>query len=116
MVKMASSSTKKMMRRVSIDNVVGEDLKFADDSLENRIAFALQMGVYKSSGTGTQCSITHLSASEPLDCTVNDMRCKFEEWEPERFAAIRTSFGVDPIEYRCKRCLPPWIAGWLNRI
>ena len=89
------------MKHVNTENFVGEDLKFADDSLENRLACALQIGVYKSSGTGVHSEISDLSTTGPVACFVNESPCYVEEWEPERFSSIRSCFGVDTIEYRC---------------
>ena len=99
-LQLATSSTNKLSKHVNSDNFVGEDLKFSDDSLENRMACALQIGVYRSTGSGNNCHITNLSSAVPLEFVVNGVPCKIEEWEPERFAAIRSCFGVDPIEYR----------------
>ena len=99
-LKMASGSTGKLLKRVNTENFVGEDLKFGDDSLENRLACALQIGVYKSSGKGTLSDVSNISCSEPIMCPVNGLMCSVEEWEPERFAAIRSRFGVETIEYR----------------
>ena len=99
-LKIANSSVNKILKHVNTENFVGEDLKFADDSLENRLACTLQIGVYKSSETGTHSDVSNLSTTGPIACYVNGLECCVEEWEPERFAAIRSCFGMDSIEYR----------------
>jgi hypothetical protein len=96
-LKLASSSSSKILKHVNSKNIVGEDLKFAADSLDNRLACALQIAVYLSREKNSSSST---SASVALACTVNGTVCSVQEWEPARFGAIRASFGVDPIEYR----------------
>jgi hypothetical protein len=97
-LKLASSCTTKIMDHVNSKNIMGEDLKFAADSLDNRLACALQIAVYSIPSHATVAS--SLPGSSALTCTVNGTVCTVQEWEPARFANIRESFGVDPIEYR----------------
>ena len=98
-LKLATSTTTKLMEHVNSENIVGEDLKFAADSLDNRLACALQIAVHSIPSHAT-APHSSPSAAAAFVCTVNGTVCSVAEWEPARFAAIRASFGVDPIEYR----------------
>ena len=88
------------MGHVDSTNKVGEDLKFAADSLDNRLACALQIAVYSIPSHAATTTSSPPSTAKAVTCNVNGTVCTVQEWEPARFAAIRASFGVEPIEYR----------------
>ena len=74
----ATSSMNKMMKHVVTKKIVGHDLKFADNSLDNRLQLALQFEVYKSTWRSVS-AIDNNSFKEPLHRKVNGLPCMVEE-------------------------------------
>lgn len=78
----------KIANRIDSSNFVGEDLKFAEDSIESLTACTLQLGMSRPSQDGR------------IEMAVNGSTCYFTEYYPEIFLRIRNSLGVCEVEYK----------------
>jgi hypothetical protein len=78
----------KIANRIDSSNFVGEDLKFAEDSIESLTACTLQLGIARP------------SRDERFEISVNGTTCHFKEYYPETFLRIRKSLGVCEVEYK----------------
>ena len=95
----SSYSTASRFRTTSHDKL-GEDLRFASDSCQNRLACTLQLGIHKSVASESKMAATGVISTGKIPIEFGDNHGTFESWEPGMFSSIRKDLNIDAIEYQ----------------